>query len=74
MLGSFGLFRANQYFEHLSPSFKNWAWLNLLLFLVFHFLSCLGAFEEQELLLALFLFSSVTLLEMVLLFWVSISF
>jgi len=26
LFGSFGLFSANQYFEHLSPSFRNWAW------------------------------------------------
>src|SRR5882724_5739765 len=75
LFGSLGLFRANQYFEHLSPSFKNQAWAES-----FALSSLLFPILFRELLrnrnssLALFLFSSVTLLEVVLLFWVSISF
>src|SRR5882724_7845064 len=58
VLGSFGLFSANQYYEHLSPSFRKWAWANSF------------AFEEQKFLV---LFSDVALLEEILLLWVSMS-
>src|SRR5882724_928957 len=74
LFSSFGLFRANQYLEHLSPSFRNQAWADSFALSSFKF-----SILFRELLRnkysapALFLFSVVALLEEILLFWVSMS-
>src|SRR5882724_2615375 len=74
LFGCFGLFSANQYFEHLSPLFRKWPWADLFAFSSFSF-----PILFRELLrirnssLALVLFSDVALLEEILLHWVSMS-
>src|SRR5882724_9986983 len=74
LFGSFGLFKAKQYFEHLSPSFKNQAWAESFALSSFSFpILFRELLRNMNSSLTLFLFSSVTLLEVVLLFWVSIS-
>ena len=74
LLGSFGLFNANQYLEHLSPLFMNQDWADSFALSSFAF-----SIVFRELLrnmrssLALFLLAVVTFLEEILLFWVSMS-
>src|SRR5882724_6006284 len=73
--GSLGLFRANQYLEHCSPSFRNLAWADFLAFSIL-FSSTLfrEAFRNSISFLSFSLLALVALLEVILLAWVLISF
>src|SRR5882672_5626774 len=72
--GSFGLFRANQYLEHCSPSFMKHAWAD-----IFSLSSLFSPILFREFLrkisssLALSLFASVTFFDDTLLLWVFMS-
>src|SRR5882672_3756777 len=72
--GSFGLFRANQYLEHCSPSFIKCAWADILalsiLFSPILFREFLRKISSS---LAFSLFGSVTFFDDTLLLWVSMS-
>src|SRR5882724_9828573 len=73
LFSSFGLFSANQYLEHLSPSFRNQDWADSFSLSSFSFSSFFRELlRNKKFSLALFLFSVVALLE-ILLFWVSMS-
>src|SRR5882724_6491117 len=74
LFGSLGLFSKNQYFEHLSPSFRNWAWPESFAFSSFSFpILFRKLLRNKNSSLALILFSAVALLEEILLLWVSMS-
>src|SRR5882724_3502539 len=74
LFGSLGLFSKNQYFEHLSPSFRNWAWAESFSFSSFSFpILFRELLRNRNSSLALLLFSAVTLLEEILLLWVTMS-
>src|SRR5467141_2845563 len=72
--GSFGLFKANQYLEHFSPSFMNLAWADIFalssLFSPILFREFLRKISSS---LAFSLFASVTFFDDTLLLWVSMS-
>src|SRR5882724_4776988 len=73
--GSLGLFRANQYFENCSPSFRNLAWADFLAFsILFSFILFREAFRNSISSLAFSLSALVAFLEVILLLWVFISF
>src|SRR5882724_386882 len=74
LFGSFGLFSANQYFEHLSPLFRKCAWADCYAFSSFSFpISFRELLKNRNSSLALILFSDVVLLEKILLLWASMS-
>src|SRR5882724_11855213 len=76
LFGSLGLFSKNQYFEHLSPSFRNWAWAEPFAFSSFSFpILFKELLRNKNSSLALFFCCVVGdpfMLE-ILLFWVSMS-
>src|SRR5882724_11327825 len=74
LFGSFGLFSVNQYFEHLSPSFRKCAWADSFAFSNFSFpILFRELLRNRNSSLDFVLFSAVALLEENLLLWVSIS-
>src|SRR5882724_7283233 len=74
LFGSFGLFSANQYFEHLSPLFRNWVWADSFASSSFSFpILFRELLRNRNASLALIMFSVDALLEEILLLWVSMS-
>src|SRR5882724_2007254 len=75
LFGSFGLFSVNQYFEHLSPSFRKHAWADSFALSSFSLpILFRELLRNRNSSLAFILFSVVALLEENPLLWVSMSF